>query len=68
MQPKTKFLLLFVFFLHISLLFDSFQPLLNNKKTYFIRKYQANIQFSKQKDKRDVFKQNTTLTLYSITK
>ena len=49
MQSKLHFLLLFAYFPHISLLFDSFLPLLTNKKTYFQRKCQANIQFSKQK-------------------
>ena len=68
MQPKTKLLLLFVFFLHISLLFDSFQPLLNNKKDIFHKKVPSKHTVFKTKDKRDVFKQNTTLTLYSITK
>ena len=67
MQSKLHFLLLFAYFPHISLLFDSFQPLLTNKKTYFQENLKQTGGF-KTKDKRDVSKQNTTLTLYSITK
>lgn len=68
MQSKTKFLLLFAFFLHISLLFDSFQPLLTNKKDIFLKKVPSKHTVFKTKDKRDVSKQNTTLILYSTTK
>ena len=68
MQSKLHFLLLFAYFPHISLLFDSPHPLLTNKKDIFFKNVPSKHTVFKTKDKRDVSKQNTTLTLYSITK
>ena len=68
MQPKTKLLLLFVFFSAYFPAFRQFSTTLNQQKDTFSKKVPSKHTIFKTKDKRDVFKQNTTLTLYSITK
>ena len=67
MQSKLHFLLLFAYFSHISLLFDSFL-LFQATKRYIFQTQQTKLMVFKTKDKRDVSKQNTTLILFSITK
>ena len=67
MQSKLHFLLLFAYFPHISLLFDSFL-LFQAIKRYIFQTQQTKLTVFKTKDKRDVFKQNNTLILYSTTK
>mgnify|MGYP003191118343 CR=1 FL=1 len=68
MQSKTNFLLLFVFFSAYFSTFRQFSSTFNQQKDIFFKNIPRKQTVFKTKDKRDVFKQNTTLTLYSITK
>ena len=67
MQAKVLFSLLFVYFMHISLLLVTFSYTKATKSKFSTRFHYTKAVF-KTKDKRDVKKQNITLILLLITK
>lgn len=67
MQVKVYFSLLFVYFMHISLLLVTFLYIKAAKSKFSTRFHYTKAIF-KTKDKRDVKKQNITLILLLITK
>ena len=67
MQAKVHFSLLFVYFMHISLLLVTFSYKKATKSKFSTRFHYAKAVF-KTKDKRDVKKQNITLIPLLITK
>ena len=67
MQVKVRFFLLFVYFMHISLLLVTFLYTKASKRKFLARFHYTKAIF-KTKDKRDVKKQNITLILLLITK
>ena len=67
MQVKVYFSLLFVYFMHISLLLVTFLYTKPTKSKFSTRFHYTKAIF-KTKDKRDVKKQNITLILLLITK
>lgn len=67
MQAKVHFSILFVYFMHISLLLVTFLYTKASKHKFSTRFHYTKAIF-KTKDKRDVKKQNITLILLLITK
>ena len=67
MQAKVRFFLLFVYFMHISLLLVNFSYTKATKSKLSARFHYTKAIF-KTKDKRDVKKQNITLIPLLITK
>ena len=67
MQAKVHFVLLFVHFMHFSLLFVILSHTKVTKRKFLLKLYCIKTVF-KTKDKRDVKKQNITLILLLITK
>lgn len=67
MQAKVLFSLLFVYFMHISLLLVTFSYIKATKSKFSTRFHYTKAVF-KTKDKRDVKKQNITLIPLLITK
>lgn len=67
MQVKVHFFLLFVYFVHFSLLLATFSDIKATKSKFSTRLHYTKAVF-KTKDKRDVKKQNITLIPLLITK
>lgn len=67
MQAKVHFFLLFVYFMHFSLLLATFSDIKATKSKFSTRFHYAKAVF-KTKDKRDVKNQNITLIPFLITK
>ena len=67
MQAKVHFSLLFVYFMHYSLLLAIFSDIKATKSKFPAKLYYTKAVF-KTKDKRDVKKQNITLIPLLITK
>ncbi len=67
MQAKVHFSLLFVYFMHFSLLLATFSDTKATKSKFPAKLYYTKAVF-KTKDKRDVKKQNITLIPLLITK
>ena len=67
MQVKVHFSLLFVYFMHFSLLLATFSDTKATKSRFSAKLHYTKAVF-KTKDKRDIKKQNITLILLLITK